>query len=273
MSNIEYPQMLKAAPVSDVWTVLAAWMPVSGLGLLPVNSYLRKGPEPMLVDTGVGMLRESFMEALESEMDPAALAWIWLSHMDADHAGNLQVILERAPNARVITTFLGAGKMQLGGIQTERIRMLEAGESMDVGGSRLLALRPPYYDAPETTGFFDEDSGALFVADSFGALLPHAESEAGHIDETLLREGMVSWSAIDAPWLADVEPSALSRTLASLEALAPELTLAGHLPLARRGLPALASIIAETYCAAPAERLAASLDARNGGSAHGYAVQ
>ena len=247
MSAIEFPTMLEARRINANWTVLPSWLPVPGLGALAVNSFLLKGREPMLVDTGVGVLGDGFVSALESEVDPVDLRWIWISHMDADHVGNLNRILERSPNAKIVTNFLGVAKMGLMGLDASSVHMLNPGDVLEVGGRRLRPLRPPYYDAPETIGFFDEADRALFAADSFGALLPETVHETAEADPQALRDGLVAWSSIDAPWLAGMDPANLGRTLGAIERIDPDYVLSGHLPLARGGVSRLTGLVRDAY--------------------------
>ncbi|MFO1144071.1 MAG: MBL fold metallo-hydrolase [Amaricoccus sp.] len=251
MTPVYFPQQYRAAPVLGDWVVLPSWMPVPGLGALPVNAFLLKGREPLLVDTGLTALGEGFVDRLAAEIDLEDLRWIWLSHTDADHIGNLDRLLALAPNARVVTNFLGAGKMGLMGAgDPTRLRLLEPGEVFEVGGRRLHQVKPPYYDAPETMGFFDEVDRALFAADAFGALLA---GQVGAIDEIArddLRDGLVAWSSVDAPWLAQMDEYALGSVLRALDRLAPAVLLSGHLPVAR-DLRALTGILATAYGRGP----------------------
>jgi flavorubredoxin len=60
---------------------------VSGAGLLPVNTFVIKAQELVLVDAGMGIESEEFMKALEAIIDRHDLKWVWLTHDDADHAG------------------------------------------------------------------------------------------------------------------------------------------------------------------------------------------
>ncbi|MEX0406809.1 MBL fold metallo-hydrolase [Aquibium sp. LZ166] len=210
-----------------------------------------EGSEPVLVDTGLAALGSEFMDALEQEIDPEDLRWIWLSHMDADHVGNLGGVLERAPNARVVTNFLGMGKMNLAGLDVSRVHLLEPGERLDLADRSLVPLRPPYYDAPETIGFFDATDQVFFAADSFGALLPDTADEIDAVDDEALRDGLVGWSSIDAPWLTTANQATLGRTLRSIERLDPEFVLSGHLPLARCGVRRLTGHIERAYCRGP----------------------
>src|SRR5690606_38824122 len=100
MAALETPIMLDAQRLTASWTVLPSFLPVPGMGALAVNAFLFKGSEPMLVDTGLAALSEMFLERLAQEIDLEDLRWIFLSHTDADHIGNLQRVMERAPNAK-----------------------------------------------------------------------------------------------------------------------------------------------------------------------------
>lgn len=246
MPDQTVPEMRPAVGIAGDWIMLPAWLPVEGMGGLPVNSFLLKGAQPMLVDTGLVALGDAFLASLAAEVDLDDLRWIWLSHTDPDHMGNLPRVLEAAPNARVITNFLGRGKMQLAGLDVDRVRLLEPGAVFEAGGRRLIPVRPPYYDAPETMGFFDAADRLLFAADAFGALLPEPFGEVAEASEAALRDGLVGWSGIDAPWLAGIGEATLDGMLAALDRLDPAIVLSGHLPLAR-GIRPLTGILAEAY--------------------------
>ncbi|MDN3521114.1 MBL fold metallo-hydrolase [Halomonas ramblicola] len=246
-----YPVMLPTRNAGRDWRVLPAFLPLPGMGGLAVNAFLHKGAEPVLVDTGLAALGDAFAAALEAEIDLADLRWIWLSHTDADHIGNLSRLLARAPRARVVTNFLGMGKMGLLGLDTDRVYLLEPGARLALGDRELVPLRPPYYDAPETLGFLDTRSRALFAVDSFGALLPEPADSVAAIEASTLRDGLVTWSAIDAPWLATTDRIALGRSLRALERLAPATVLSGHLPVAEGGIAALTALVHDAWCAGP----------------------
>lgn len=230
------------------WTVIPSWLPVPGMGVLPVNAFVLAGQQPVLVDTGLAALGDPLFRAVASVIDPAEIAWIWLSHMDADHVGNLARLRAAAPNATVVTNFLGLGKLGLAGHHTGGIRLLEAGDTLDIGDRRIRALRPPYYDAPETLGFFDPKNRVLFSADCFGALLPAPARDVDGIAPATLRDGVIGWSSVDAPWLSLADPDALGASLAEIAQLDPTLLLASHLPPAPGATAALTRIVADAYC-------------------------
>ena len=110
---MEAPIMVGPRKVAPDTTSLVSFSPLPGLGVLPVNAHVIHAAQPVLVDTGLTMLKAKFLKALEEAIDPTDIRWIWLSHMDADHLGNLPEVMALAPNARIVTNFLGMAKMML----------------------------------------------------------------------------------------------------------------------------------------------------------------
>jgi len=151
-----------------------------------------------------------------------------------------------------VTTFLGLGKLGLyGPIPPERVYLVNPGQRLDVGDRELLAMRPPTYDAPETTGFFDTRTGTLFSADSFGALLSAQAERANDLTPKALQDGVVTWATIDSPWLAATDPATHEARLAAIHDLAPPVVLSSHLPPAFGMTDALLDVMRAARTAPP----------------------
>jgi hypothetical protein len=224
------PTTYHATPDIDVIT---SNVPIPTLGLIPVNAFVIKGTEPILVDTGVVMEHEEFMTALRSVIDPAELKWIWLTHTDFDHIGSLGQLLAENPDLRLITTFAGTGIMSLfSPLPMDRLNFLNPGETMTVGDRTLTAWKPPIFDNPSTTGFYEEKSGVLFSSDSFGACLADVPQNAADLAESDLRNGQVLWATVDSPWLHKVDTAAFTKELGGVRDMAPKMLLSSHLPAA-----------------------------------------
>ncbi|MEQ9812552.1 MAG: MBL fold metallo-hydrolase [Azospirillaceae bacterium] len=247
MSAITEPKLYESRAVSGDWSVLPGVLPVPGLGVLPVNAFVLKGREPMLVDTSIAAFGPAFLDTLGQVVDPADLRWIWISHADADHVGNLPAVLAAAPKARIATTFLGMGKMMMQGLPPERMHLLNPGDRLDLGDRVLTPVRPVYYDAPETLGFVDGRDDVLFAADSFGALLAAPVESAAALTPEALSDGMTAWARIDAPWLAGIDRARFAGTLAALARLDPGTVLSGHLPEARGMTARLTGILRDAF--------------------------
>jgi glyoxylase-like metal-dependent hydrolase (beta-lactamase superfamily II) len=238
--------------------VLPAALPLPQLGVLPMHAFVIRGPRPVLVDTGAGGLGERFLHQLGAVVDPADLAYIWLTHLDPDHTGALDAVLEAAPRAKIVTTFLGAGKLGMQrGAPPERMHVLAPGETLDLGDRRLHALRPPTWDAPETIGAFDPTTRTLFAADAFAATIEAPADDCADVRPDLLCDGMVRWSTIDMPWLALTDERRFSATLAEVRGLAPDVVLSSHLPPARGMTDRLLDHLLATRGAMAAEKAVA----------------
>ncbi|WP_067716092.1 MBL fold metallo-hydrolase [Nocardia yamanashiensis] len=214
-------------------SVLGDCQPVPGIGFVPVNAFVLHAAEPVLIDTGLP--GRDFLDALGSVLDPADLEWIWITHPDRDHTGALRGLLDAAPHARLITTFLGMGLMSMEGpLPMERIYLLNPGQSLDVGDRRLTAFRPPLFDNPSTTGCYDELTGTCFSSDCFGAPMPSAElatcPDVGYLGEAELRERQTLWATVDSPWVHSVDRGKYLETVYALRAFDAGRILGTHLP-------------------------------------------
>lgn len=237
-------------------TVLADPAPVPGLGFLPVNAFVLHAAEPVVVDTGLSIPGTPFLETLGSVVDPDDVRWIWLTHPDRDHTGGLFALLEAAPRAKVVTTFLGAGIMSTERpLPMDRVRLVNPGESLDVGDRRLVAFRPPLFDSPATVGFFDPRSRACFSSDCFGAPLPTAElagsDDVSDVPAEDLRMAQLLWATVDSPWVHDVDRARYAASFAGMRSMDPALILSSHLPAAIGRSAELFAMLEEAPDAAP----------------------
>jgi hypothetical protein len=221
-------------PAKDI-SVLNDQVPIPGMGFLPVNAFVIHAAEPVVVDTGLSLPDRGFMETLGSVIDPKDVRWIWLTHPDRDHTGSLFELLEAAPLAKVITTFLGAGIMSTERpLPLDRVHLLNPGQSLDVGDRTLTAFRPPLFDSPATVGFYDHRSRTCVSSDCFGSPMPTEElagcADVRDVPSDALRSGQLLWATVDSPWVHAVDVAAYRETVEPLRAMEPDLVLSSHLP-------------------------------------------
>ena len=67
--------------------------------IVPLNSMVIRGKEPVVVDTGFAHSRDEFLADVFSVVEPEDIRWVFISHDDVDHTGNLNALMEAAPNA------------------------------------------------------------------------------------------------------------------------------------------------------------------------------
>lgn len=240
--------MISTAPVAPDTHTLASFEPGPNEITFAVNAYCMLGAEPTLVDTGLSPETAEFRAAVWNLVDPADLRWIVVTHDDRDHTGSLQAILDEAPNATVVTNFVSMVKLaEDWQLPLHRLRLVNAGDRLDLGDDVLQAFRPPTYDSPGTLAFHALGRNVCFSSDCLGAFLP-ALAESVECAEELpaagYHDGVAMFASALSPWLHDVTPASWQAGLDGLRRRNPDVLLSTHgLPVSR-GLDALLSSLA-----------------------------
>ena len=118
-----------------------------------LNSLVIRGSEPIIVDTGTPANRSGWLKDVFSLVDPSAVRWIFLSHDDVDHAGNLGEIMEACPNAKLVSTwFMIERHTNCFDFPLDRCVWVNDGGSFKAGDRTLTAIMPPLFDSPVTRG-------------------------------------------------------------------------------------------------------------------------
>ncbi len=226
---------MKTFRVGDDITVINDNLEVPGLGFLPINAFVLHAREPVVVDTGVGLPDRDFVGQLRTVIDPATVRWIWLTHPDRDHTGGLFELLLAAPQARLVTTFAGAGIMSTEHpLPLDRVYLLNPGQSLDVGDRTLHAFRPALFDSPATTGFYDDRSKTCFSSDCFGGPMASADiagcSDVREVPAEQLRAAQHLWATVDSPWVHQVDAGRFMETVRSMPVSDAAAVLSTHLP-------------------------------------------
>jgi len=217
---------------ADVF-VLPTNLSLPGVGVLPINAYLISAEEPVLIDSGLAVDADQFLDAVSSIIDLRALKWVWLTHDDADHTGNIQRIMEAAPNARLVTHAFAALRMSTWWpVPMERVHAIRAGDEIHVGDRTLTAVAPPLFDNPMSLGVLDRSTGALFTVDAFGALLPEPTQDASDVSPEALAGGMIGWATSDSPWVHITDEAEFGQILHRVREIQPRRIFSSHLPVA-----------------------------------------
>ena len=62
--------------------------------LVPLNTMVIRGSEPVVVDTGVAENRDQYLADVFSIVEPEDIRWVYISHDDVDHTGNVNALME-----------------------------------------------------------------------------------------------------------------------------------------------------------------------------------
>ncbi len=197
-----------------------------------VNSLVIAGPEPIVVDTGTAVNREQWLEDVFGLVDPEDISYVFLSHDDHDHVGNLVPLLQAAPQAKLITTWFTqarlAGDLE---IPLDRMLWVNDGDRFVAGGRTFLAVRPPLYDSPTTRGLYDPVTGIYWAGDAYAAAVPHAVESTDDLDPGFWDEQFTNLNLMGSPWATIADPAAYGREVDRVERLGITTIASAHSPV------------------------------------------
>jgi len=197
-----------------------------------MNSLLIRGAEPIVVDTGTPIHREQYLEDLFSLVDPADVRWVFVSHEDRDHTGNLEAVMEACPNATLVANWFLCERMSVEPLQVPptRWRWVNDGESFTAGDRTMVAVRPPLFDSPATRGLFDSSTGVYWGGDCFGAPVKQGTASVAELDPEFWAFGFNLFNQWNSPWAPLVDRTRYAAKVASVQALGVSTIASTHGP-------------------------------------------
>jgi flavorubredoxin len=191
----------------DTWLIHSVQPAVGEPLFVYLNSLVILGSEPMIVDTGTIANRERWLKDVFSLVEPDDVRWIFLSHDDVDHAGNLDETLSACRNARLVCNWAMVERhTNCFDFPLPRCRWVMDGETLDIGDRTLLALRPPVFDSPTTRGLFDPTTGVYWAVDTFATPLPDPQLAVADLDPEFWDFGLAMFAlGAVSPWLSLVD--------------------------------------------------------------------
>lgn len=217
---------------AETWVIQAT----VGEGVAPqaihMNSMVIRGKEPVVIDTGCAMHRDTYLEDLFAIVEPDDVRWVFLTHDDPDHHGNVEQVMAACPNATFVSTWFLCERLTAEGfpVPPTRWRWVGDGEPLDIGDRVLQAVRPPLYDSPTTRGLFDPATGVYYASDCYAAPVVTGTPFAHDLDRDDWAEGFLAFNAWNSPWVSLVDEGAFGQECRRVESLEPTAIVSTHGP-------------------------------------------
>lgn len=134
------------------------------------NSYVILDEKVTVMDTVDARRREEWLGNLEKALAGRTVDYLVVSHMEPDHAANIQVLAEKYPNMQVV----GNAKtfpmlQQFFDIDlTGRTVVVKEGDTLNLGSHELTFVMAPMVHWPEVMVSYEKSEKILFSADGFG---------------------------------------------------------------------------------------------------------
>ena len=190
------------------------------------NSYLIRGSEKTaLIDTVDPTKGDELLSNLR-RLGVDEIDYVVSNHAEQDHSGALPEVLERYPEAKVVTNArCGELLRELLLISEDRFLTVGDGETLPLGGKTLEFILAPWVHWPETMLTYLREDRILFPCDLFGSHL--ATSELYAVDEARVYEAAKRYYAeIMMPFR-----NLIKRHLERIGALEIDLIAPSHGPL------------------------------------------
>jgi flavorubredoxin len=198
-----------------------------------INSMVILGREPMIVDTGTPANRTQWLNDVFELVDPNDVKWVFLSHDDVDHSGNLDEVMTACPNATLVCNWAMVERhTNCFDFPLDRCRWIMDGEKLDIGDRVLHALRPPVFDSPTTRGIFDPKTGVYWAVDTFATPLPDHTLGVADLDEEFWTGGMHLFAlGAVSPWLTMIDPVKYGKYVDGVQNLDIKAVASCHSPV------------------------------------------
>lgn len=134
------------------------------------NSYVILDEKVTVLDTVDDHMLKEWMDNLEEALDGRNVDYLVISHMEPDHASNIQVLAEKYPEMKLI----GNAKTfkfleQFFDLDTTgREIVVKEGETLSTGTHTLQFFMAPMVHWPEVMMTYEQSEKLLFSADAFG---------------------------------------------------------------------------------------------------------
>lgn len=132
------------------------------------NAYLIKGSEKtVLLDSVDPPMAHELLSQLEGI---TKLDYVISHHAEQDHSGTIPLVLEKFPDAKLISSPKAKGMlMDLLYIPERSFMAVEDGETLSLGDKTLKFIHTPWVHWPETMVTYLEEDKILFSCDFFGS--------------------------------------------------------------------------------------------------------
>lgn len=134
------------------------------------NSYLIEDEKIAIMDTVDITKTSEWMKKLEEVLVDREPDFLVISHLEEDHAGSIEIILEKFPKMKIVLNPISARMFpQFFDIDiSNRTIIVKEGETLELGKHTLKFVMASMIHWPEVMFSYEESTQTLFSADGFG---------------------------------------------------------------------------------------------------------
>lgn len=212
----------------------AAWPGRAGVTPVthePCSTYLILGEKTLLLDTGHYGLWYSVEGQLEAMLQGRTLDYVFLSHQEIPHTGNLGRLFAKYPQCKAIGDVRDYHLFHPE-IALDRLQRARHGDRLDLGDREIVFLDAIWKDLSSTMWAYDTRLKMMFTVDMFGYIHHHVENVCGTMLHEMTPETALAVSNRPAlPFTGMLQRDQKARVAAFrrlIEAYPVEIIISGH---------------------------------------------
>lgn len=170
MKDIEITDEIKYIGVDDKTIDLFEGQYIVPNGI-SYNSYLIKDDKNVIMDTVDERATEEWFNNLEKELNGEKVDYLVVSHMEPDHAANIEKLSKKYPDMKIVGNAKTFEFMkQIFDIENleERKVVVKEADTLNIGKHTLQFFMAPMVHWPEVMCTYEQNTKILFTADGFG---------------------------------------------------------------------------------------------------------
>lgn len=135
------------------------------------NSYLIKDEKNVVMDTVDKRATDEWVKNLEDALDGEVVDYLVVSHMEPDHAYNIELLSKKYPEMKIVGNDKTFAYMKqffnIDNLETRQV-IVKEGDTLEVGNHTLKFIMAPMVHWPEVMVTYEQSEKILFTADGFG---------------------------------------------------------------------------------------------------------
>ena len=134
------------------------------------NSYVIFDDKITIMDTVDKRGTDAWLQNLKEALGDREPYYLVVSHLEPDHAGNVQTLIDRYPEMKIIgnpKTFTMIGQFFDTDLPEERKVVVKEGDTVSLGSHTLQFFMAPMVHWPEVMVTYEQSEKVLFSADGF----------------------------------------------------------------------------------------------------------
>lgn len=164
------------------------------------NAYFIDGEEPTLIDTVKDGFGKELISKISQIVDPAKVKNLIINHIEPDHSGSIDMVLEVCPNAKIYASEIAKIGLEKYYKIDREIIVVRSDDEITVSGKKIQFVEIPMAHWPDSMVSYMPKEKILFSSDAFGQFLASSERFDYELDSPPYKDAAVYYANIILPF-------------------------------------------------------------------------